>query len=319
MFETEYAYAVARIRSNELSLLTPEDIEMLVSADSYETALRILTDKGWSDTAGKDGADMFEEELGKALKIISECDSRLADALVAGNDFANLKAAIKCVFSDNDTDKYMTGPYVCSPELIAKAIKENDYGELPDYLADVADKAYHAVTESHSGQLAEIVTDKACLDRKLKLAKESGSDLLYRITSLSCLVAAVKTAVRSARTGKSKEFALDALCNCPGVDNEKLADAAFEGEKLGPIVAEAGYENVADYVDGDFADLEMKCDNLIVEMIETAKHEIYGPDPLAAYYYAKLAEVKNVRIILSAKSGGVPESAIRQRVRDIYV
>ena len=78
MFETEYAYAVARIRSNELSLLTPEDIEMLVSADSYETALRILTDKGWSDTAGKDGADMFEEELGKALKIISECDSRLA-------------------------------------------------------------------------------------------------------------------------------------------------------------------------------------------------------------------------------------------------
>ena len=42
MHENEYAYAVARIRANELNLLTPAETEQLISAESYEAALRLL-------------------------------------------------------------------------------------------------------------------------------------------------------------------------------------------------------------------------------------------------------------------------------------
>ena len=36
MHETEYAYAVARIRANETKLLTRADIDQLIEAESYE-------------------------------------------------------------------------------------------------------------------------------------------------------------------------------------------------------------------------------------------------------------------------------------------
>ena len=42
MHENEYAYAVARIRANEVNLLTPAETEQLISAESYEAALRLL-------------------------------------------------------------------------------------------------------------------------------------------------------------------------------------------------------------------------------------------------------------------------------------
>ena len=63
----------------------------------------------------------------------------------------------------------------------------------------------------------------------------------------------------------------------------------------------------------------MTCDNLITRWIQDARYLVFGPDPVIAYYYAKTAETKNVRIILSAKSAGVPTEIIKQRVRDIYV
>lgn len=51
MHENEYAYAVARIRANEVNLLTPAETEQLISAESYEAALRLLGDKAGIPTA----------------------------------------------------------------------------------------------------------------------------------------------------------------------------------------------------------------------------------------------------------------------------
>ena len=45
--DTDYAYAVARVRSNELSLLTEADTEQLIEAESYDEAMQKLADSGW--------------------------------------------------------------------------------------------------------------------------------------------------------------------------------------------------------------------------------------------------------------------------------
>ena len=47
MFRKDYTYAVARIRSKELGLLSGGAMEQLVACKSYEEALRFLTEKGW--------------------------------------------------------------------------------------------------------------------------------------------------------------------------------------------------------------------------------------------------------------------------------
>ncbi|MBR6702677.1 MAG: V-type ATPase subunit, partial [Clostridia bacterium] len=134
MRETEYTYAVARIRANEQRMLSKSDLDLLISADSYDAALRILGDRGWSQEGGS-GFDMCELEMKKTRDFIAEStsDSSLFNALAVGNDFANLKSAVKAFFSDYEPEEYMTCPYVCNPAVIVEAVKSGDFSSLPAY------------------------------------------------------------------------------------------------------------------------------------------------------------------------------------------
>lgn len=321
MRETEYAYAVARIRAIEKKLLSKADLDQLIAADSCDTAVRILTEKGRAEPDADSGYDICEKELSDTWSFLRECvpDIGLFDAIVVGNDFANLKAAVKSKFSGVDAEKYMTCPYLCEPKVIIKAIAESDFGALPDYLSECADKAYHAYTEKQSGQQAEIIIDKACNRAKLKFAEKAESTLLTEIFEIGIAVSDIKTARRCVTTGKTKEFALEVVSGCGKLDGAKLVEAAYAGDKTADLLIQSGLEELAEYADGDFSALEMASDNLITEKAKSYNHEVFGPNPIVAYYYAKLAETKNVRIILSAKASNVPDEVISKRVREIYV
>ncbi len=319
MRETEYAFAVARVRANEPGLLTADDIEQLIASEDEKSAFRLLGDKGWDDPS--EGKDIYDTEAEKAWDLISRSvpDPALLEALVIGNDYANVKAAIKTVFSDIDSEKYMVYPALFSPSEIIKAVNENDFSNLPDYLSDCADRAYHCISGGENGQSAEMIIDKACLEKRLECSKKAQCPLLERIVSILSLLANIKIAKRSLLTGKEKRFALDSMCECGFIDNEILVNKVYSGEELSDYISECGYPEIAAEADRDFSTLEMKCDNLITDLIKGARYDAFGPDPVVAYFYAKLAEIKNVRIILSAKSAGVPTETIRQRVRDMYV
>ena len=47
--EYDYTYAVARVRANELSLLSAADIEQLIVAGDYKTTMHKLSDSGWGE------------------------------------------------------------------------------------------------------------------------------------------------------------------------------------------------------------------------------------------------------------------------------
>ncbi len=319
MRETEYAFAVARVRANEPSLLTEDDIELLISAGDEQSAVRILSDRGWDEPGGQ--ADIFTLQADKAWEMIEQSvpDAGLLEAMIIGNDFFNVKAAIKAVFSDIDPESYMTRPCLCSTKDIITAVTENEFSILPDYLCDCADRAYHSISGGESGQSAEMILDRACLETRLDRAAKAQSPLLEKIVRLNAVLANIKIAKRCALTGKKTETAYESMCVCPGLSNEALVSAAYSGEEIKDIIKEAGFPEIAPFADGDFSTLEMKCDNFITDMIKAAKYDAFGPDPVVAYYYAKLAEIKNVRIILSAKAAGVPTAAIKERVRDMYV
>lgn len=319
MGATEYTYAVARIRANELSLLTAVDMEQIINSDSVESAKRILSDKGWNvDAQG----DLCENEMQKAYNLIAESvpDKTILDALTAENDFFNLKAAIKSVFSGAKAEDYMVLPSSVPPENIIEAVNTKDFSILPEFMRDCALKAYNAVSESGSGQKSEIIIDRCFLDTFCDFAEKSGSDILLKIAELNCVVSNVKIAVRCKKTGKTKEFALDAFTTgCKALDNNQLLEAAYSDGELAPIVSKAGFSEIAEYADKDFASLEKAGDNLVVSLIKKAKYDIFGLNPVVAYYYAKNTETKNVRIILSSKESGVPKEAISERVRELYV
>ena len=67
------------------------------------------------------------------------------------------------------------------------------------------------------------------------------------------------------------------------------------------------------------AAFEKWCDDRLLTLLRGAKTDIDGIAPLAAYWFAVQNEVRNVRIILSAKCIGLSDEAVRGRVRELYV
>lgn len=320
MNETEYTYAVARIRANELNLLSADDISQMINAPDKASAERILADKGWSIPEKGQSFDPCENELDKAWKLIKESvpSSELLEALVIGNDFSNLKAAIKCVFSSVEPEAYYMIPCITDTDIITKAVREADFDILPAHLKTIAEKAYSAVSKHQSGQLSESIIDRASLEAKLEYAKKSGSPLLEKIVGMNAVAANIKTALRCVSMGKTKEFALDSMCSC-AIDSEKLLENAESSEKMAEYLETTDFAFLAESIKESFTAFEKFCDNRIAALIRETKYDIFGADPVVAFYFAKTAETKNARIILSAKASGVPADAISERVRDMYV
>ena len=67
----QYIYAVARIRSRELSLLNEAVISQLSAAATEEDCLRILNEKNWGNP-DLPSEEMFQEENKKTWALIRE-------------------------------------------------------------------------------------------------------------------------------------------------------------------------------------------------------------------------------------------------------
>ena len=58
---------------------------------------------------------------------------------------------------------------------------------------------------------------------------------------------------------------------------------------------------------------------VLMELAETARSSPFGYEPLAAYYIAKEAEIKNIRIIKVCRESGSDKNTVMERMRRLYV
>ncbi len=323
MRDTDYAYGVARVRANENSLLSPSDTEQLILATGYSDALRILADKGWQiPDSGTDFSAMLENESNKTWHLLTEAapDIIVFNALIITNDFHNLKAALKSTFSNENPSLFFVEPSVMPAELIGEAVGTKNFDLLPEYMRASAEGAYDAIVRLASGRLADIIIDVAALNTKLHMAKESGNALLLDIAELACAASNIKTAVRSAKIGKDSEFMKRTMCECDILDSDGLIEAALAGEsELIGYVSTTSLSAAAEHLKSGAVAFEKWCDDSIAEKVQSAKFTAFGPDPIIAYYINKDAEIKNARIILSAKLNNISPDMIRKRTRAVYV
>lgn len=326
---TDYAYAVARIRANELGLLTTADIEQLITADNYQSALHILEEKGWINPESNDDVNAaLKKQLNNTWQLLSELSPDISelDFLIVKNDFHNIKAALKMFISANtlgsdinDTDSFVT-PSSIDPEQIRNAVFNKRFNELPYFAEDAAKKTYEVLIRTSDGQLADIMLDSMALNVTMEKADKTKNEFIKKMAELICVTANMKIAIRSARTGKDKQFLQTALCQTKTLDKASLIDAAVKGvDELIDYISTTSYSEAAEYMKTSATALEKWCDDILMSHIENAKYICLGIEPLIAFYIAKDAEIKNVRIILSCKHNKLPPEAIKERVRKLYV
>ncbi len=321
--KTDYAYATTAVRVRESTLLTPADLERMSDLPSVEEAMEFLRTRSWHLPADKPSiASLLRSELVETWNFLTEVapDIRILYPMILRKDYHNLKAAIKSNLAGVALDKYFLSPGLVSRDLITDAVKTRNYALLPSPMNTVGEEAYDVLVRTGDGQLADIIIDRATLDEILKTARLTGNDLLIRLQELFCSAADIKTAFRAARMRKSLDFLERAISSDAIKERVQMIEAAAKSE--GALLAwlrQAGYAESAAYLEKSPASFEKWCDDRAVAMTEDVKYIFFGPEPLIAYYLAKEAEIKNVRILLTAIENQLPFEQVNERLRRMYV
>lgn len=323
MRDTEFAYGVAHIRAHELSLLSNDNLESMISAANLSEAVRVLGDKGW-DTESGDISEMLLKESEKNWKLICDClpAEHLLDCLIVENDFHNLKTSVKTAFTKEDPDQYFLFPCVYDPQQVKEAIEKKDFSSLPECMGETAEKAYDILARLGSGQMSDVIIDRQAMAIKLQLAEKSDSALLKNAVAMNVAAANIKIALRCVKTGKSLDFMKKAMSEeCPIINIETLQKKAVEGENAVTSYLEGvkEFSQAASLLKESSTLFEKYLDDAIMDKVKEAKYTSFGVEPIFAYFMAREAEIKNVRVILSLKRNGISSDEIRKRVREAYV
>lgn len=315
----DYIYAVARVRSKELSLLGRQDIDQLMACRGFDECLRVLSDKGWS---GGSAEALLAAEEEKTWAFIRELTDDLTpfSVLLYPIDYNNLKAAVKCVVTDTQPQNVFLSGGSIDPQVMVRCVQDNDFSALPPEMAEAADEAYHVLLQTGDGQLCDLILDRACLLGILRCGKESKNELLGQYAEMRVAVSNIKTAVRACKTGKSKAFIDQALAPCGTLDVSSLSAAACKSvEDIYGYLSATPYSGAAEKLKESYSAFEKWCDDQVMDLIKEQKRNPFTVGPLFAYVLARQNEVNTVRIILSGKLNELDDGVIRERLRDMYV
>ncbi len=288
----EYIYAVARVRSRELSLLSRQDVDQLMACRTYDECLRTLSDKGWGGGDSQAEAILAAEEE-KTWAFIHELTEDLTpfNVLLYPTDYNNLKAAIKAVVTGAEPhDVFLPGGSI-DPQVMLRCVREGDFSELPPDMAAAGDQAYHTLLQTEDGQLCDVILDKACITGLLQCGRDSGVDILRDYAELTAAVSDIKIAVRA----------------CKSL------------EDLFAYLSVTPYGEAAERLKESYSAFEKYCDDRVMDLIKEQKMNPFTVGPLFAYVLARRNEISTVRIILSGKLNELDDNMIRERLRDMYV
>ena len=310
----KYANAVAAVRAMETFLMSRNDIEQLINANSGTELENLIASK-----RGTGNGEFSMESVWDMLKGYAP-DCKELEILLYKNDFHNLKAALKSKIAGREPENFYIRPTNLDLDTLYPAISAKEYDVLPEYIRSTAEEAYDLLTRTLDGQLADSLIDTAAMKAMQKSAEKYGGNFMKKYVQLTTDCADIKTAYRCSKMKKNINFLEMAVCGSCELDKELLVRAAVSGtEGLMSFLENTAYAEAAKLLAASPAQFEKWCDDVIMELAETARMQAFGSEPLAAYYIAAEAELKNIRILTVCKETGSDKETITERMRKLYV
>ena len=321
MKDTDYTFAVARVRANETRLLTSAELSSLTSAPGYAECARRLREKGY-EIEGADYNAALEKKLADMWALISDVmpDPSQFNSILIKNDFHNLKVSVKALFTEKDPAPLFARPCVYAPEEIRANVFARENAKLPVELQHADRSAYRILSKTGFAQLADTVIDRASMEHAISIAKTADHPILLQLAETDAALTGIKVLYRCIRAGKAKSFMERAVCVCDAYDKKDIVAAADEGaEAFLEFVRHTDYAPGADALLESPAAYEKYADDVRIGLLSAGKSDPFGIAALVGYYHAVRAEVLDLRILLSGKLNGLPDDTVRERMRRLYV
>ena len=330
--QTEYLYATARFRALEAGLVGKDRIEQLADAANAAEIFARLEEFGVAIVRDASGEVLAEQTLLGVLQAAldniyeSAPAPELYDFLKYPYDCNNVKVAIKCYLRHVSADGMLFDFGTVSAKDVEKMPAEGNFSALPAAMAAAAPQAIAAYEKTANPRMIDLILDKACFADMLACVKCGGDPLHLQLLGTQIDLVNAMICLRLVRMGGGEQARVlleDAMIEGGTLSLQALLSAFEGGESaLYDLLAHSGYDKLVQAIkesDGSLAAAERAVDDYRMALVRTVRYTPFGASVLTAYFYAQEYAVKNVRIILAAKSAGLSPQTIRERIRTSYV
>ena len=326
MPQPSYTYANARLAALSKRLVDSQTIRRMADG-SLADALRTLQDLRYGGSGELNESNMEQmiaAEICEAQKEIRELspDPALTDLFVIGSDVQNLKLFLKARLLGTQDIPFSEGG-LYSKEQIGAMVKDMDYRDLPDPIADRVNALEKQIQIHPDPQQISVALDQGYMEYALK---ESAKDpvLSQYFRSLADFNN-VLTYLRVRAMGGTKEMLDDLLLPVGGITKEKLMESLdLSYEYLNRILSSSVCARpLLDGLNamqrtGNVAEVEKARDNYLLSLLSSHKYETDSVYPIVGYYLAKKREGQAIRLILTAKRMMLPDTLITERLVRLY-
>ncbi len=331
--EGDYAYASARIRAREPRLLGSSQFERMLDAPGAEEAYKVLTDAGYENEGrGMTGLFAFEEllcgEVRKCYMFLSEITphQEVIDAFRRRHDYFNIKVLLKAELSGAGIPAILADTGTIGAAEMTRMIRERDYGALTPLMTQAITEVYDVFSRTRDPQAIDLILDRASSRQLTADLNAIDSPYLRDITEIMTDIINIRVFIRARLLGKAWDFIKKLLVgegslteNVFFANSDKPADSFVEEirrSRYGNAVTK-GWELYKSKK--SLSGLEKLLDDYLMQYVKAAKMVTMGVEPVVAYLFAKEAEIRNVRIIMTGKINDLPVDLIRERLREVYV
>lgn len=329
MPQSSAVYAVARIRAVEKRLIRTDRMTRILEA-SLEDALKLLCETGYGslpDATADDMDRMIERELSNAAALVSAItpDRDLTDLFLMQTDVNNLKILLKARLMNEDPPPLQAGG-VFGAQKLAAWVKAGQYRDLPPAFSAALCSLESSLAVRPEPQKISLALDRAYLAHAIDTAKKKSCGFAEAYFSAQADFANVLALLRISAMQAGAEMLSHAFLSGGAISLSTLksayglsADALSSAVATGPCAREiaAGLSEIAKT--GHISALEKWRDNALMNIMRSGKYGIDGIDALVGYLVAKEREALMIRLILTAKRNGLPQSVLQERMRELYV
>jgi len=321
--DDDYIYAAARAKAREASLMGEDGMARLMATRDYESALRFLSENGFSLVYDKEGnvdvEAMLDDYLERAYALVSESvpDKDVFAFLRYGYDCHNLKSAIKAEFRGEDFSRLYMALGRFGEKEISDMVEKRDFSKLPTEMGKAAKKAISVYAATKDPQEIDKLLDKACFRDMLKTAEGYSKKSFTALVKVKIDLVNLMTFLRVIRMGEGAnecfgEFFLDG-----GNLNEAWFASAFKDgkDRTAQRLSSTPYASLAAFDSLSLAILEKRADDIYIASVKKEAFATYGAEVIAAFMVKREFEAKNIRIILAAKKAGLDSALVQERLR----
>ena len=323
-----YTFQTAQVRVLEMRMLSRATFLDMANAENFEQAADLLSAGEYAlPQAGRSFTEV-EGILRAGRSAVRELfadliiDEPIVQLFRTQDDFANLRLAVRRTLTEKPLGTDYSDDGNVPPEQFEQVFEEENYSELPDYMAEAVERAVLAYYRNKEIREIDHAIDSAQAEYNLKIARRLKSIFLLGLFRIQIDLTNIRTMLRLKFTESEDLFPPDNIFLKGGfLELERIKRGLDVGyESLGPLFFVTPYHRLveagAGYLisDKSFLRVEQQCEEHLIGFLKSTIQITTGPQPIIAYLLLKENEIRTVRLILTAKKNNLDTKLILDRL-----